>query len=190
MARPPVRVQIKRLGAAKALFGRYRELGGDPTVMLESFGALLEASTRNRFDTGRGPGGIPWPQTQRQRKGAGGARGPNKNKILVDEGLLLGSIRFVTRPGELELGVDGASESARNAKSHQFGVDKVVEVKSHGRVINEAFGVPLPSPVSVIVKQHSRNMSIPKRPFLGVDEDDRRDLKEVAVEILRELKNG
>jgi phage gpG-like protein len=81
------------------------------------------------------------------------------------------------------------TESARHAKSHQFGVNKSVGIASHARTINEAFGIPLPSPRVVNVRAHNRNMRIPARPFLGVDEVDRQDIKLEWKEHLRRLIN-
>jgi phage gpG-like protein len=182
MARRSVQIEIKNLAGARALFSKVRELGEDPQELLEIAGGILEASTRRRFDEGEGPGGIPWPPSKRAIRQSG--------KTLVDTGLLLGSIRYEVRPGQLEIGVDGLSESAKNAKSHQFGVNALVGISAHSRTINEAFGIPLPAPRVVNVKAHNRNMKIPARPFLGVDEIDRQDVKDEWKQHLRRLING
>lgn len=113
-----------------------------------------------------------------------------KNKILVDTGVLEGSIRWVTRPGELEIGVDQMGESTRNAHVHQFGFSGAVSIPVHTREIKQAFGIPLPEPKTVTVKAHSRNMNIPQRAFLGIDDMDKADMREVAVDYLRSLKDG
>lgn len=190
MARPPIRIEARGLERASALFREVREFGADPSGLLEIWAGMIEASTRNRFDTGRGPGGIPWAVTKRQISGAVGARGPNKNKILVDKGNLEGSIRQVVNPGGFEVGVDAIGESSKNAHVHQFGFAGVINIPSHQRTINQAFGVPLPEPKIVTVRAHTANQNIPKREFLGIDDDDKRDMKEVAVEHLRELISG
>lgn len=181
MARPPIRLEIKNLAGARALFAKVRELGENPNELLEIAGGILEASTRRRFDEGRGPGGIPWPPSKRAIRQGG--------KTLVDTAGLLGSIRYAVTPGRLEIGVDALTESAKHAASHQFGVNELVGVSAHSRTINEAFGVPLPAPKVVNIRQHNRLMKIPARPFLGVDQVDRDDVKVEWKEHLRRLIN-
>ena len=181
MARNPVRIEIKNLAGARALFAKVKQLGENPDELLEIAGGILEASTRRRFDEGKGPSGIPWPISRRAQRDGG--------KTLVDTGGLLGSIRYAVTPGRLEIGVDALTESAKHAASHQFGVTELVGISAHSRTINEAFGIPLPSPRVVNVRAHSRNMKIPARPFLGVDQIDRDDVKIEWKEHLRRLIN-
>lgn len=168
--RPPVQIRAQRLPALRKLFGKVRDFGADPSELLDIWGALLEASTRSRFDTGQGPGGIPWPVSIRAAEQNG--------KTLVDKGNLEGSIRFETRPGELEVGVDGVGASSRHAATHQFGaiIRPVNATSLRFRLANGKF-------VS------TQEVVIPARPFLGVDENDKTDMKEVAVEHLRSLTN-
>ena len=181
MARPSVKIEIKNLAGARALFAKVRSLGEDPTDLLEIAGGILESSTRRRFDEGQGPGGVPWPISKRAQRDGG--------KTLVDTAGLLGSIRYEVRPGQLEIGVDALTESARHAKSHQFGVNENVGISAHTRTINVAFVVPLPAPLTFNVRAHNRNMKIPARPFLGVDQIDRDDVKLEWKEHLRRLIN-
>lgn len=182
MARRPIKLEIKGLAGARALFAKVRQLGENPDELLEIAGGILEASTRSRFDEGKGPGGIPWPPSRRAIRESG--------KTLVEFGGLLGSVRHAVTPGRLEVGVDALTESAKHAASHQFGVDSVIGISPHTRTINEAFGIPLPSPRTVNVRSHVRKMRIPARPFLGVDENDRVDVKTEWKEHLRRLING
>lgn len=157
-----------------------RNLGEDQTPLLDAWGGILEGSTRGRFDSGRGPGGVPWPVSERVRKHGG--------KTLVDKGNLERSIRYaVDGPHRLLVGVDGRSESAKNAAAHQFGVNRPVIVGGHFRVIDSAFGVPLQASVRVRVRTHGRKMYIPARPFLGVDNEDRRQMTDAAQDYLRSL---
>jgi phage gpG-like protein len=163
-----------------------REFGEDPSGLLDEWGGVLEASTRNRFDTGRGPSGVPWPYSKRVL--GIGNHGPANGKTLVDKGNLERSIRYEVRGRTtLIVGVDGNSESAKHAASHQFGVHKPVFVGGYFRVVNSAFGVPLENAVRQRVRSHGRKMNIPARPFLGLDNNDRRDLTEVSQSYLREL---
>ncbi len=179
MARGPIRIEARGLAKAKALFTRIREFGADPTGLLEAWAALIEASTRNRFDSGKGPGGVPWPLSKRVIRDGG--------KTLVDKGNLESSIRNIVIPHGFEVGVDAIGESSRNAHVHQFGFAGPVQIPQHQRTMTMAFGVPMPEPKIVTVKAHTAQQNIPKREFLGIDADDKRDMKEVALEHLREL---
>lgn len=169
--RRPVQVRVNNLPAARFLFTKVREFGADPTDLLDIWGGVLEASTRSRFDTGSGPRGIPWPISRRAAEQGG--------KTLVDRGNLEGSIRYEVRPGQLEVGVDGVGASSKFARVHQFGA--VI------RPVNaESLRFQLPGGAWVFAQE----VTIPARPFLGVDEDDKRDMREVGIEYLRSLKNG
>ena len=154
-------------------------LGEDPAPLLDAWGGLLEASTRARFDSGRGPGGVPWPPSKRVLRQGG--------KTLVDKNNLERAVTYEVRGKVLLVGVDGNAKSVQNAASHQFGVDKPVFVGGHYRVITEAFGVPLGEAIRVRVRTHGRRMKIPARPFLGIDNDDRRAMTDAAREYVREL---
>lgn len=157
-----------------------RAAAADMGPLLEDWGGILEASTRDRFDRGRGPGGVPWKPSRRAVAQGG--------KTLVDKGNLERSLRYEVQGGHrLLVGVDGNSESAKNAASHQFGVDRTVVVVRHDRVIDQAFGVPLREAVVQRVRGHSRKMRLPARPFLGIDNADRREMKLAAQAYLKEV---
>lgn len=176
-------ITIKSKALTESTYRVFRQLfnlGENPRPLLEEFGGVLEASTRARFDTGRGPGGVPWPPSRRAIRDSG--------KTLVDKGNLERSIRYeVQGTTRLLVGVDGRSESAKHAASHQFGVNKGGVVVTHFRVVTEAFGVPLATAKTVRVRGHTRRMRIPARSFLGLDSNDRADLRETAQSFLQEL---
>lgn len=177
-----VSVEVTGLEAARRVAARVRNLGEDQQPLLEIAGSVLEASTLARFDSGRGVGGVPWPESQRVKKFGG--------KTLVDKGGLEGSIRYELRPGEVEVGVDALTESAKNAAALQFGSNRQTVVLGHERVIDQAFGVPIPVTV-VNVRPHGRITNLPPRPFIGVDDEDRRDLGEAWLDHLKGLfSNG
>jgi phage gpG-like protein len=179
-------VDVEGLEDARRIARQVRNLGEEPRPLLEIAGSLLEASTIRRFQTGRGPGGVPWPQTKRQVRDAVGESGPNKAKILVDTGDLRDSIRYELRPDEVEVGSDGLKNPVK-ALANQFGSNRQAVVLPHTRVITSAFGIPLPQPVTVRVRAHGRVTNLPARPFVGVDDEDRRDLVEAWLDHLRSL---
>lgn len=158
---------------------RIRNLGEDLGPILGIWGAIIEASVRRRFDTGRGPGGIPWPVSRRAKAHGG--------KTLVDRGNLERSLRYEVGHNRVEIGFDGASESTKHAAAHQFGSHRQTVVVGHMRVIESAFGVPINPPRAVRVRAHGRMTNLPARPMLGIDNQDRRDLTEAAHDYLRGL---
>jgi len=176
-----IRVEVTGLDEARRIAKQVENLGEETEPLLRIAGSVLEASVLSRFDTGRGPGGVPWPPSKRVLKAGG--------KTLVDKANLEGSIRHVVRPGEVEIGVDARSESAKWGFVHQFGSNRQTVVVGHTRVVNQAFGVPLPSPVTATVRPHGRITNIPARPFLGIDDDDRRELTERWHDHLKGLFN-
>jgi len=184
------RIDVQGLEGARRVAAKVRNLGADPTPLLEIAGSTLVQSTQDRFDTGRGVGGIPWPQTKRQVRKAVGASGPNKAKILVDTGALRSSIKYELRPGEVEVGSDGL-ENPVKALANQFGSHRQTVVLGHTRTIRSAFGIPLPGgPKQVDVRAHGRITNLPARPFVGVDDDDRRTLMRGWISYLRSLFNA
>lgn len=52
------------------------------------------------------------------------------------------------------------------AAVHEYGFKGAVSVKQHLRLVKEAFGRPLKSPVWSTVSAHSKNVSLPERSFL------------------------
>lgn len=177
------------LDDAKRIFQRVGNLGEDTRPLLSIWAAILEASTLRRFETGRGPGGIPWPATKRQTRQAVGRTGPNKAQILVDTGDLRDSIRTEVRANELEIGSDGLKNPVK-ALANQYGSHRQTVVVRHQRVINSAFGIPLPQPKVVDVRPHGMVTNLPARPFIGIDAEDRADMIEEGTIYLRSLFNA
>jgi phage gpG-like protein len=182
-------LEVKGLDDAVRVLRRVENLGEDPTPLLYIAASVLEASVLKRFDTGRGPGGVPWAQTKRQVRSAVGAHGPNKAKILVDTGDLRDSIRSEVRPGEVEVGSDGLKNPVK-ALANQFGSHRQTVVVKHLRTINSAFGIPLPQPKTFTVRPHGMRTNLPARPFIGFDEQDKQDLGEAFVDHLKGLLHG
>jgi phage gpG-like protein len=177
-----VQLDVKGLENARRIARRVRNLGEDPTPLLHIAGSVLESSTLRRFDTGRGVGGVPWPKSKRALRDGG--------KTLVDRGDLVSSVRFEVRPGEVEIGVDDLNKPPGVSAALQFGSHRQTVVLAHTRTINQAFGVPLPSPREVRVRAHGRMTNLPPRPFIGVDAQDKRDITEEWLGHLRRLLNG
>lgn len=52
------------------------------------------------------------------------------------------------------------------AAAHEYGFKGAVTVKQHLRLVKQAFGRPLKSPVWSTVSTHTKNVSLPERSFL------------------------
>jgi phage gpG-like protein len=143
----------------------------DLRPMMTIAGGIFENSTRNRFDTGRGPSGIPWPESWRARVDGG--------KTLVDKGLLRGSIISNVGANFVETGVDGRNVSSKYARTHQFGA--TIRAKT-------AKGLAFVGPDGKFYMR--QQVRIPARPFLGVDGEDLQDLLEAFVDYLEGAANG
>jgi phage gpG-like protein len=164
------------IGAARAVLERAKELGLHPGPLLEIAGGILEESTRDRFRTSSGPGGIPWPPSGRQRfaarpggKGQGRSIvGPNRGgRTLVDSGGLESSVTHVADDKRVEVGIIAKTQSAKFAYVHQFGA-----------TIRPKRGPFLVFTAPDGHKVFARQVVIPARPIIGIDEQDRTDLLE------------
>jgi phage gpG-like protein len=124
---------------------------------LRSIARAGVASTRRRFQAGRGPDGIPW---KKSRKKSG--------QTMILSGLLLRSVS--DRPPEANA-VEWGSNRAY-AALRQFGFKGEVQVSAFTRVVRKIFGRPTKAPVVQNVRAHSRSVDEPARPYLGVSIED------------------
>lgn len=190
MAGIGIEVEVQGLERAQAVARQLIALGGDPRPLLEIAGSILEASTLSRFDQQHDVEGVPWPPSKAALGLARRASGTiSPGRTLFDTGGLEGSIRHEVRQKEVEVGVDARTTSAKFGYVHQFGYRGAQNVGPHRRVINQAFGVPIP-PTVVNVREHSRDMVIPKRSFIGVSAQDRDDLEAAWHDHLKEVFHG
>lgn len=178
MAGLSITIDTPDLGDARRAMQQIARTEGDVQGLLSIAGGVIVDSVTRRFIEEKGPGGVPWPKSKRAQglvKGRNGKKQPGKT--LTDTGDLRDSIRSEVRPGEVEIGSDGLKKPIK-AAANQFGTTGNYSnslVKRHTRVINSRFGVPLPDgPTRESVRGHIR--SIPPRPFIGIDDDDRRAL--------------
>ena len=71
---------------------------------------------------------------------------------------------------------------------HQGGVNKTVNIRTHTRVINKAFGRPLRFPVAQTVGSHNRKMKIEPRPFLGIHVRQERKIVQIFNTYMRGIR--
>ena len=146
----------------QAVLARLARRGRDLRQPLDHVGSYLEDSARQRFRSGRGPGGIPWLRSGRAIEQGG--------RTLVDTGRLRDSMTHKASDREVEVGTN-----VIYARIHQLG--GVIRAKSAPYLMFR-----LSSGSFVRTKQ----VTIPARPFLGVDAEDGSEI----LAILRDWIDG
>lgn len=148
------------------------ERTGDISPLMERFGTVLETSTIERFSTERGPDGVKWLPSFKQRAGAVGEAGPLKSgKTLTASGRLKLSIRYVASTDRVEIGTN-----AVYGRIHQLG--GTIVPRSAPALVFSLPGIGL---------VHATRVIIPARPYLGVSVDDREELEAQAHDYLTEV---
>lgn len=125
--------------------------------MWDNIGASLVVSTQRRFERGQAPDGSPWPPSIRAMMEGG--------QTLVDSARLKQSITHIASDTGVEVGTN-----VLYAATHQFGA--TIRAKTEAGLtfrIGDAW----------ITKQQ---VTIPARPFLGLDENDETEILTIARE--------
>lgn len=150
-ARIELRGQTEALAAVETALARL----DDPAPMWRDMGLSLVASTQRRFETGMAPDGSPWPPSIRALFEGG--------KTLVKSARLMQSIAFELLPNGVMVGTN-----VLYAAIHQLGgVIRGLTGKLRFRLANGRF---------VTVDK----VTIPARPFLGLDDEDGEELIAIA----------
>lgn len=162
----PVRVTVKVQDAeVKAALGRAAAAAEDMTGLMDRLGAALVASTQLRFDEQVSPAGMPWTRSRRAASVGG--------KTLLDTGRLRASITHRPARDRVEVGTN-----VRYAAVHQLGATVTAKTPKGLRFkIGNAW----------VTK---RQVTIPARPFLGLDEFDREEIVALTTDWLRERTGG
>lgn len=148
--------EFERAGVAlQDLLRRAGQLG----PMLDEVGNMLANSTRHRFETGRGPGGEPWTPSRRAREQGG--------QTLLDKGHLRDSITHEAGASSVAIG-----SNLIYAGIHQLG--GTITGKGGKRL-----RFPVPGGWATVA-----SVTIPARPFLGVDDDDQAEIGAIVQDYL------
>jgi phage virion morphogenesis (putative tail completion) protein len=142
--------------------------------LMEEIGEDIESETALNFSRSRSPNGEAWTPlseaTKKQRRGDG-----SRAKILMDKGILSGSIAKETGKNYVRVW-----STCSYAKTHQFGATINQEVKARTQNMywkySKSSGNMRLSKKSKSnfmttheAKGYSRSISIPARPFLGLN---------------------
>lgn len=145
-------------------FGRAMEraiqTGENLRPALEASAILIETSIGDRFETERGPGGVPWVPSKAALGLAPRASGGIKpGKTLTDRGALRASIAHETGDKQVEVGVGANSggDVNRKARALQFGV---------------------------------AGINLPAREYVGFDDQDVADLEDLWTDVVKAPFDG
>lgn len=131
----------------------------NPMPLYDDIGLMLVASTQQRFEMETDPQGNPWPQSIRVQLEGG--------KTLTDTGRLAGSITNETDAAGLEVGTNEI-----HAAIHQQG--GTIRAKTKRGLRFRPLGAN-----SDIIRQ---SVTIPRRAFLGLDDQDEADITRLVAE--------
>lgn len=145
---------------------RIVDAGGNPRPVLEEIGIYAVKSTRDRFFDEQGPGGLPWlPSIRKLRQGG---------RTLTESGDLRDNISFEVGEDYVEWGTNLIYGGV-----NQFGA--TIRPVAAGALRFEIPGV------GWITR---KEVTIPARPFLGVDDADREAHGDILVHWLEEAAQG
>lgn len=156
-----IRVSVDGADAALAAVRRAAGQAAQPRGLWDNIGASLVQSTKVRFERGHDPEGNPWPRSIRVQLGQGAG------KTLIDTGTLMGSVTHEASDGGVDVGTN-----VLYAAVHQFG--DIITAKS-AQSLHFVIGGR-----DVFVD----SVEIPARPFLGLDDDDEKEIVIIADEWL------
>lgn len=164
-------ITVDDTAAREALAG-LGELGEDLTAVMEDIGQQLVTSVLMRFETGRGPGGAPWAPSARAQAEGG--------QTLVDTGRLRQSVTYLASAREVEVGTN-----VIYAAIHQFG--GTIRAKTARGL---AFTLPWLAGPDDDGRRVVRSVTIPLRPFLGLDAEDAADISAIVADHLARAAAG
>lgn len=156
---------LERDAAIEELEG-YRQRARDPRGMFENIGLALVTSTQHRFETSTAPDGSIWPPSLRALASGG--------RTLVLSTRLMRSITFQASASGVEIGTN-----VIYAAIHQFGGailqaarQAVLHFKTNKRTGRTRFAKPSKADRAQKVAIGAREIRMPARSFIGLDEND------------------
>lgn len=176
-----VGVRLDGSEAALEQLAGYVARAEHPRGMFENIGISLVTSTQHRFETGVGPDGSPWPTSLRALTEGG--------KTGIKSGRLMASQTYIADDTGVEVGTN-----VIYAGPFQFGAEftRAARTQTIYRKRNKRTGALSPhfakkskatEQQDVHVGAHAVKM--PARPFLGLDDDDDREIVTIAEDWLR-----
>jgi phage virion morphogenesis protein len=176
MAGAGIRLEAKDALAALAGIAARVE---HPRPMWAAIGASLVTSTQRRFETGTDPAGNPWPPSIRALTTGG--------KTLVLSARLMQSLTYNAWDNGVEEGTN-----LIYARIHQLGGlikqaarTAILHFKFNARTGHTRFAKPGKANFAQKAQIGAREIRIPARPYLGLDDDDEREIVAIGEDWLR-----
>ena len=168
-----MKVELSDQDVALSALGDLIARTSNPTPLFEDIGLSLVTSTQHRFDTSTSVDGSPWPPSLRVKKHGG--------ETLILSGRLYRSITANASATGVEIGTNvvyaaihqfggTVNQGARHQTLH-FRTDKA------GR---QRFSTAKKSNRSKDVAVHAHTITMPARPFIGLDDDDDAAILKIA----------
>ncbi|MEX2480199.1 MAG: phage virion morphogenesis protein [Gammaproteobacteria bacterium] len=160
------RIQVTGQDEALEALQGYVERASNPRGMFDNIGARLVVSTQRRFERKQGPDGSPWPPAIRELLGDG-------RPTLRVSGILVQSLTHNATESGVEVGTNvlyaaihqlGGTITAKTSKGLRFKVGGQWATK--------------------------QQVTIPARPFLGIDEDDETEILAIARDWIADDEAG
>lgn len=173
-----VSITLTGADAASAALRRAAAQARNARGLYDNIGASLVVSTQRRFETGTAPDGSPWPPSLRALAEGG--------KTLVLSARLKNSVTHEADDRGVSVGTNvvyaaihqlgGAIEQAARQQVIHF------KRKRGGRVQFARANKKATFAQKVAIG--ARTITMPARPFLGIDADDEREIEAIAREWL------
>lgn len=173
-------VSLALTGQEEALAGlaEYAARAKNARGMFETIGASLVTSATHRFETGVGPDGSPWPPSLRALAEGG--------KTLVLSARLMRSNTYVASDSGVEVGTN-----VIYAAIHQLGGtiniparQQELHFRTNKRTGQQRFSKAKRATSSKTASIGAHTVTMPARPWLGIDDDDAREIIRIAEDFV------
>jgi phage virion morphogenesis protein len=172
-----MKVELADQDIALSQLGALIARTSNPVKLFQDIGASLVTSTQHRFDTETAVDGSPWPPSLRVKAHGG--------KTLQLSGRLYRSITAQAAPTGVEIGTN-----VIYAAIHQFGgpinqgARKATIHFKAGKTGQQRFSKKKGATSSKDVSIGARTITMPARPFIGLDDADDRAILKIAEAFL------
>lgn len=188
-----IRIEVDD-ASVEAMLLRLAAAGKNAAPFMRDVGAYLLTATQRRFETTSGPGSVAWkrlaPRTARERI----KRGYGTANILRRTGMLYSSLTFIAGERDVEVGTNNPY-----AAVHQFGAEirhyaRSQQIYQHYDAKSDTFDQRFRKKEKsnfarwATIPEHT--VTIPARPYLGVDEADTRAIVEIGEDFLAGAVGG
>lgn len=173
-----VRIELTGTEKSLAALAAYASRAENARGMWENIGASLVTSATRRFETGIGPDGSPWPPSIRALAEGG--------KTLVLSARLMRSNTYIATDRGVEVGTNVVY-----AAIHQLGGEihiparnQQIHFKTNKRTGRTRFSKAKRATSSQTVSIGAHTVTMPARPWLGIDDNDGREVIRIAEEFV------